>query len=122
MTGWRTIGLRVPASNGAPVVFTIDEGSGGQPHKRGTLTLDRTTGAVVRWETFSSNSPGRRLRTILRFAHTGEVLGLGGQTIAGISSAGAVVLVYTGLALSLRRFLAWRQRGADTTTRAASAA
>ena len=48
---------------------------------------------------------------ILRFAHTGEVLGLPGQTIAGIASAGAVVLVYTGLALALRRFVAWRRRG-----------
>ncbi len=58
----------------------------------------------MKWETFSSNSRGRQLRTILRFAHTGEVLGLPGQTIAGIASAGGAVLVYTGLALSLRRF------------------
>ena len=77
----------------------------------------------MKWETFSSNTLGRRVRTVLRFAHTGEVLGLPGQTIAGIASAGGTVLVYTGLALSLRRFIAWRQRrGADTTTRAASAA
>ena len=59
---------------------------------------------------FSSGSPGRRLCAILRFAHTGEGLGLPGQTIAGIASAGAVVLVYSGLALSLRRFLTWRRR------------
>ena len=110
VAGWRTIALRVPTSDTAPLVFTIDQGSGGQPQKRGTLTLDRATGDVVKWETFSSTSPGRRLRTILRFAHTGEVLGLPGQTIAGIASAGAVVLVYTGLALALRRFVAWRRR------------
>jgi len=118
---WRTITLRIPTSDTAPVVFTIDEGSGGQPQKRGTLTLDRATGAVVKWEPFSRNSLGRRLRTILRFAHTGEVLGLPGQTIAGIASAGGAVLVYTGLALSLRRFLSWRRRrGVDA--RQASAA
>ena len=110
MRDWRTISLRMPTSDKAPLVFTIDQGSGGQPQKRGTLTLDRATGAVVKWETFASNSPGRRVRTMLRFAHTGEVLGLPGQTIAGIASAGGAVLVYTGLALSLRRFVAWRRR------------
>ena len=33
-----------------------------------------------------------------------------GQTIAGIASAGGVMLVWTGVALSLRRFAAWRRR------------
>ena len=43
----------------------------------------------------------------MRFAHTGEVLGIPGQTVAGLVSAGGVVLVWTGIALALRRFLAW---------------
>jgi uncharacterized iron-regulated membrane protein len=120
VAGWRAITLRVPASDQAPLVYTIDTGWAGEPHKRGTLTVDRATGAVAKWETFASNSPGRRLRTILRFAHTGEVLGLTGQTIAGIASAGAVVLVYTGIALSLRRFAAWRRRRGAATTEAAA--
>ena len=47
----------------------------------------------------------------MRFAHTGEVLGLTGQTVAGLVSAGAVVMVWTGLALSWRRFRAWVTRG-----------
>ena len=53
---------------------------------------------------------------MLRFAHTGEVLGLPGQAIAGLVSLGGVVLVYTGFALSYRRFVAWcarRRRPAD---------
>jgi uncharacterized iron-regulated membrane protein len=119
---WQTISLRVPTSAKAPLVFTIDQGSGGQPQKRGTLTLDRVTGAVVKWETFAGNSLGRRVRTVLRFAHTGEVLGLPGQTIAGIASAGAAVLVYTGFALSLRRFVAWRRRRSAVDERQTSAA
>jgi uncharacterized iron-regulated membrane protein len=108
--GWRSIAIRVPASATEPLAFTIDTGSGGQPQKRGTLTLDRASGQVVSWEPFEANGPGRRLRMILRFAHTGEVLGLPGQTLAGLVSAGAAVLVYTGLALSLRRLVAWRTR------------
>jgi len=65
---------------------------------------------VVRYETFDSQGPGRRLRTLMRFAHTGEVLGWPGQTIAGLASAGAVVLVWTGIALALRRGRSWLVR------------
>jgi len=107
---WRSIALRAPASSAAPLVFTIDGGDAGQPHLRGTLTIDPSTGAVQKWEDFSSQTPGRQLRTFLRFAHTGEIGGAIGQTIAGLASLAGAVLVYTGLALSLRRFAAWRVR------------
>lgn len=108
--GWQSLSLRLPAQADAPLPFTIDHGMGGQPQKRATLTLDRKTGEVTRWEGFSGFTPGRQLRSILRFAHTGEVLGFIGQTIAGLVSLGACFLVYTGLALSWRRFWAWRDR------------
>jgi len=107
--GWKSIAVRLPASAGAPVVFTINRGEAGQPQKRATLTLDGSTGEVTRWEPFSSLTPGRRLRSILRFAHTGEVLGLAGQTIAGLVSAGGAVLVYTGISLAVRRLWTWRR-------------
>jgi uncharacterized iron-regulated membrane protein len=110
VAGWQTISLRLAGSPTAPAVFTIDQGSAGQPQKRGTLTLDRRTTQVVRWETYADTSRGRQLRTWLRFAHTGEIYGLTGQTIAGLVSLGSAVLVYTGLFLALRRFLAWRAR------------
>jgi uncharacterized iron-regulated membrane protein len=110
--GWRTINLRIPTPNSpaAPVVFAIDQGNGGQPHLRSTLSLDRTTGNVVSYEAFSGQSLGRRLRSISRFAHTGEVLGIVGQTVAGIASAGGAVLVWTGLSLAFRRLRAWLTR------------
>jgi len=110
--GWRTINVRVPESNRAPVVFAIDKGDGGQPQLRSTLTLDRATGEVVTFEAFDDQSLGRRLRSISRFAHTGEVLGIPGQTIAGLATAGSVVLVWTGLALAWRRWRAWMKRRA----------
>jgi uncharacterized iron-regulated membrane protein len=108
--GWQIISLRLPASADAPAIFTIDQGSGGQPQKRAQLTLDRKSGDVVQWEPFSSYTAGRKLRTFLRFAHTGEVAGIIGQTIAGLVSLGGAVLVYTGLALTWRRFRAWMAR------------
>ena len=110
---WRSISLRLPAPSDPAVTFTLDRGDGGQPQKRAQLTLDRRTAEVVRWEPFSSQTPGRRLRSLLRFAHTGEVVGLFGQTIAALASAAAVLLVWTGLSLVWRRFRAWsaKRRG-----------
>ena len=110
-SGWRSISLRLPTAADKTATFTIDQGSGGQPQKRAQLTLDRRTGEVSKWEPFSSYTLGRRLRSYLRFAHTGEVFGLAGQTVAGIASAGGALLVWTGLALAWRRWRAWaRQR------------
>jgi uncharacterized iron-regulated membrane protein len=108
--GWKAIVLRLPSPRDRQVIVTIDRGTGGQPQERIQVTFDRATGAVVNWEPFESLSAGRRLRSIARFAHTGEVLGLAGQTIAGVASLAAVMLVYTGIALAFRRFARWRRR------------
>ena len=107
VSDWRSISLQLPTSAAASLTFNIDSGTGGQPQKRAQLVLDRTTGAVTRWEPFSSYTRGRQLRSILRFAHTGEVVGIPGQTIAAIVSLGGAVLAFTGLALAFRRFYAW---------------
>ena len=100
---WRSINLRLPTSADAPAVFTIDAGTGGQPQLRSILTLHRSTGAVIKWEPFETQTLGRRLRSWTRFTHTGEYYGVIGQTVAGLFSLGAVVLVWTGLALAVRR-------------------
>jgi uncharacterized iron-regulated membrane protein len=101
---WRTINLRLPATADRTATFAIDSGTGGQLQRRSTLTLETRTGTVVRWEPFERQSLGRRLRSWTRFTHTGEYYGLIGQTLAGLVSSGAVVLVCTGLALAFRRF------------------
>ena len=119
MAGWKTISVALPSGNATRVVVTLDAGDGGQPHKRATLTLNGRTGTVERWEPYAAQTAGRRARTWLRFAHTGEVYGLAGQTIAGIVTAGAAVLVWTGLALALRRFINWRNRSQSEYRKAA---
>ena len=108
--GWRTITLQLPQKPDAPVTFAIDRGNGGQPQLRSQLTLERATGEVVRWEPYSNNTLGRRMRSWLRFAHTGEVYGVIGQTVAMLASLGGALLVYTGLSLALRRMFAWLAR------------
>uniref|UniRef100_UPI00333FB6C9 PepSY-associated TM helix domain-containing protein n=1 Tax=Gemmatimonas sp. TaxID=1962908 RepID=UPI00333FB6C9 len=114
MSDWRAVSLAWPKSTEAPLVYTIDRGMGGEPTKRATLTISRT-GEPTKWQPFDSLSTGRRARNVMRFTHTGEVLGFWGQTLAGLVSLGAAVLVYTGLLLSLRRLLAWRRRTARAT-------
>lgn len=108
LPGWHTLRLRL-ANGQAPANFTIELGAI-QPHKRSTLTLDRATAEVVRWEPYTAFSTGRRIRTFLRFTHTGEVFGVVGQTIAGAASFGAAVLGVTGMMLSFRRWRNWRRR------------
>ena len=76
---------------------------------RATLNGDRQ-GQVINFTDFSSNSTGAQLRQLARFTHTGETLGILGQTIAGLATAGGALMVYTGLSLSLRRLWAWRRR------------
>lgn len=110
MAGWRTISLQIPKLEGEPLSFSVARGTGGQPQHRGTLQVNADTGESLLWEPFEALSAGRRARLWLRFVHTGEYYGLAGQTIAGIASAGGALLVYTGLALSWRRFFAWRAR------------
>lgn len=115
--GWQSISMQLPNAQNAPVTFTIDRGNGGQPQKRAQLVLNRGTGEVVRWEPFSSYTTGRRIRSWLRFAHTGEVGGIVGQTIAALASLGGAILVFTGISLVWRRFRSWlakRRAGAPS--------
>ncbi len=100
---WTIITAQLPTESDKNITFSLDAGTGGQPQLRSQLVLDRVTNREVRFEPFSSQSAGRRVRTVFRFAHTGEVLGIVGQTVAGIASLGALVLACTGLALVIRR-------------------
>lgn len=72
------------------------------------LTLHPFTGAVLRKEGFSDFNLGRQVRSWTRFLHTGEALGVVGKALAGLASAGALLLVWTGFALSWRRFIGRR--------------
>lgn len=78
-----------------------------------TLYLNPFTAEQLRRESFSDFTPGRRARTWTRFLHTGEALGLVGQLVAGLACLGGGVLVYTGFALSWRRFFPRRGTAAS---------
>jgi uncharacterized iron-regulated membrane protein len=119
---WRTLTLNIPSDPEAPIVrIGIDQGNGGQPYLRHNLTLDASTGAVETWAPFSSQSTGQKTRSWMRFLHTGEALGLVGQTIAGLVSFTSILMVWTGLALAYRRLLQplWRRKSATPAPEAA---
>ena len=105
LDNWKTITIQDPAGTVDNINFLIDQGTGGQPQKRHQLTLGRGSGEVIKWEPFNSLSPGRRMRVLIRFLHTGEALGIPGQTIAGLVSLTSLIMVWTGLALAWRRLI-----------------
>ncbi len=111
---WRTITLNIVQDAHAPVAAVMDTGTGGQPQQRTQYLLNRDTGAVIRVSTFTNTSLGQRLRTFVRFGHTGEYYGVVGQAVAALASLGACLLVYTGLSLSIRRLAAKLKRKRGT--------
>jgi uncharacterized iron-regulated membrane protein len=117
---WRTMTVRLPARPGGTVAFTMSDREHWNSFARSTLTFDGASdigpgdevsrAKVVRWEPYAASSAGQKLRGWMRFAHTGELGGLTGEAVAGLASLGGAFLVYTGIALALRRLAAWRRR------------
>ncbi len=106
--GWKSMSLRLPVVEEA--VFTVDEGKYWNIFGRSTLTLNTATAEVAKWEPYSDRNAGQQLRTWMRFTHTGESFGFVGQLVGFIACLGGALLVYTGVALSVRRFARWLKR------------
>ncbi len=105
---WRSVTIAIPRAKGGMVQVTVAEGNTFRPDLRTSILLDPRTAAPARVVTYDSLSVSRRVRSWVRYTHTGEAFGLAGQTVATAASAGAVLLAWTGLALAWRRFSQWR--------------
>jgi len=103
--GWQRVTLSLPAAADTTLRIEIDQGNGAQAHLRHTLVLDRSSGEIKQVREFSDTPRAQQLRGIARFLHTGEVLGIWGQTLAALASAAAMLLVWTGLSLAWRRLI-----------------
>ena len=97
-----------------PVSVSVREINGWPLFASITLSVDPFTGAVLKKESYADYNTGRKVRTWMRFLHTGEALGIFGKLIAALASLGGAVLVWTGFALGIRRFIAWRRKPAAT--------
>ncbi len=104
--GWYSMAIAVPESEDRMVNVSIDTSVGGQPEKASQLVVNRQSGQIVTVKRFSSNNLGSKLRAWARFTHTGEEFGLLGQLIAVLACLGAMMLVWTGLSMAIRRALA----------------
>lgn len=102
---WQRISVSLPSASAATVSIAVDEGTGGEPTLKKTLILDRVTGDEVKVASFADRTPAGKVLGYFRWLHTGEALGLAGQTIAGIVSALSLLMVWTGLALAYRRLI-----------------
>lgn len=110
-SGWRTIIVSTP--KGTTADYAVSYSHRGRPDLRRTLTVDLATGMIVKNEGFEAQTTGRKIRTLVRWTHTGEVLGWFGQGLMGLASLAAVILVWTGFALSWRRFFKKRRQAAS---------
>jgi uncharacterized iron-regulated membrane protein len=109
--GWKQLQLRFPTGTARTATLTASATASNRPDGRTTLTVDPRSGAITRVQPYAQLPVAQKVRAWVRPVHTGEAAGVVGQTLAGLASLAGVGLVWTGLALTLRRFLArWRRR------------
>ena len=89
----------VKADDGSPVFATTQ------------IVLNPFSGEIINRSGYADQSAGRKVRSWLRYLHTGQALGWIGQLVAGLACVAGCVLVYTGFALSFRRF--FRRKSVD---------
>ncbi|MDP0498847.1 MAG: PepSY-associated TM helix domain-containing protein [Verrucomicrobiota bacterium JB022] len=78
------------------------------------IESDPFTGTILKTTHFETRSPGLQARVWIRFLHTGGAFGFWGKLIASIACLASLVLVYTGFALTWRRWLRSQKKKAKT--------
>jgi uncharacterized iron-regulated membrane protein len=109
---WTAITMTLASPRDTAHSVLVAGGNTYRPDLRATLIIDAdgpapTTLAV---RDYASLSTSRKIRAWVRFGHTGEVFGIPGQVLATLVTGVGAVLVWTGIALALRRLWAWRRR------------
>ncbi|MEM7704022.1 MAG: PepSY-associated TM helix domain-containing protein [Pseudomonadota bacterium] len=97
--------------------FYIDRSIGNRPQLAYELKMNINSGRIIEVKRHNDWSPADQAWDLARFGHTGEWWGVAGQTIAGLASLAACILVYTGMALAWRRLVGPRLRRAEKTAR-----
>jgi uncharacterized iron-regulated membrane protein len=105
---WQAITVRLPAQPDGTLSVIVDNSPRrGRPDLRAQLTVAAGSGQVVKHGRFAEQDRGRRVRSWMRWLHTGEAGGLPGQAVGALACAAVLVLGWTGYALVFRRFSAW---------------
>lgn len=98
---------RAPTAGAKPsrtFTLTVKEKAPWPRFNQLTATLDAYSGDIVRTESYATLSPGMQARRWVRLLHSGEAMGRFVQLLSGLACLGGCVLVYTGFALTWRRF------------------
>ena len=98
------------ATSPEPITATVRLREGAPDFAPLQLVLNPYDGEILSRTGYAEQSTGRKVRTWLRYLHTGEALGWPGQLIAAAASLGGCILVYTGFALIWRRFFGRKQK------------
>jgi uncharacterized iron-regulated membrane protein len=110
-SGWHSIMLTSPPANTQGVAsLMVSMGPLGQRTLIRNVSVDQASNTIVKIKTWENEETGPRARMIARFGHTGEILGTWGQILGAAACLAGVVLVYTGFALSWRRFFPRRRQ------------
>lgn len=103
--GWATVVLSGPArGKGAQAAF---RGPDRFTPSGGTVSL-HVSGRFDSWKPARADA-GAKARTWVRYLHTGELLGLPGTLLMVLASMGTLLLIWTGTAMSWRRFIPRRR-------------
>lgn len=94
----------VPQGAAGTIGMQVGTGSFGQRSLVHSIGFDPATNTIVKTSAWENDAANKRARAIARFGHTGEIVGLWGQMLAFLACVAGLVLVYTGFALSWRRF------------------
>jgi uncharacterized iron-regulated membrane protein len=107
----RRVQITLPEPDAVTTRIAIDSGNGVEPGSIRSFEVARDGQAIDPVDPRADMPLARKARIFIRFLHTGEVFGLIGQTLAGLASAVAVLLVYTGLCLgSSRLWMLYQKR------------
>jgi uncharacterized iron-regulated membrane protein len=104
--GWRSIQLPgggQPNQSGL-ISIAVKYGTQRQMTRALDLKFDPRSGQITDERGWSSADGSIRARSIVRLGHTGEFFGNWGQLAGLLACLSGLVLVYTGFALSWRRF------------------
>jgi uncharacterized iron-regulated membrane protein len=108
---WRSVmlnGSGKPNSAGQ-LSLTVHEGMPRHRLSNWSVKVDAQTNAIVQEGRWSSEEAKNRARAIARLGHSGELFGFWGQALAFLACMAGLVMVYTGFALSWRRFVPRRK-------------
>ena len=99
-SGWTAVSLSAPQKPGfgASALFRASK----DPVPSGGSVVLRADGGFASWKPARADL-GTRLRSMVKPLHTGELFGWPGQLAMALGSLGALVLVWTGVALGWRR-------------------